>query len=83
MDLLKKTTILFTTKQHLHLVRVAKRRGLSLGELIRSACQAQYGAVSEEDRLVAVGELRELNLPVGTPAEMKLQSVPDAGKFPS
>ncbi len=49
MGLIKKTTILFSPALHAHLTETAKRRGMSLGELVRAACEAQYGIVSSED----------------------------------
>jgi hypothetical protein len=78
MELVKKTTILFSPRLHQHLSRLARQRGVSLGELVRAACKAQYGYVSPEDRLRAARELRSLRLPVDTPTKMKRQSVPGA-----
>jgi hypothetical protein len=76
MALSKKTTILFSPDLHAHLVEVARHRRVSLGELVRSACEARYGAVSKEERLRAVEKLRRLELPVGSVRTMKRQSVP-------
>lgn len=76
MELSKKTTILFSPDLHEHLVRIAKRRKTSLGDLVRLACEAQYGLVSKEERLRAVEEIARLNLPVGSVRQMKRQSVP-------
>lgn len=76
MDLTKKTTILFPPSLHAHLVRVAEQQGISLGELVRTACTRLYGRGSIEDRLRAVEVLARLALPVGTPGEMKRESVP-------
>ncbi len=76
MELSKKTTILFPPDLHSELVRLAKRRGKSLGELVRSACEREYGLASREERLAAVVELASLDLPVGTPEEMARESVP-------
>lgn len=78
MELSKKTTILLSPDFHSHLARVAKKRGVSLGQLIREACEAHYGSVSAEDRLQAVRQLADLNLPVSDPQTMKRESVPDA-----
>lgn len=78
MELEKKTTILFPAKLHLHLTRVAKKKGVSLGHLVRLACEDRYGKNGLEDRLKAVAELRALALPVDTPRAMKKQSVPAA-----
>jgi len=76
MELSKKTTILFPPDLHEHLVQIARRQGRSLGELVRLACESQYGLVSKEERLRAVEEIGRLNLPVGDVREMKRQSVP-------
>lgn len=76
MELSKKTTILFPPGLQERLTQLAAQRGTSLGNLVRSACEAEYGESSPEDRLAAVGELAELELPVGTPDEMAAESVP-------
>jgi predicted DNA-binding protein len=78
MELSKKTTILFSPETHERLTDLAARRGKSLGELVREACVAQYGLVDAETRVAAVATLTALSLPVGTPREMKEESVPDA-----
>lgn len=77
MELVKKTTILFSPELHAHLTRLADQRETSLGELVRSACEQVYGRVSPEHRLEAVAALGDLALPVGTPADMKQESVPE------
>lgn len=77
MELSKKTTILFPPDLHERLSRLAAQKGISLGELVRNACEKQYGIVSREDRLAAVRKLAALKLPVRDPGEMKLESVPD------
>ena len=76
MELTKKTTILLSPDLHEHLTRTAKERNRSLGQLVREACEIQYGHVSTEDRVRAVQELRRLSLPVGSPRTMKRESVP-------
>lgn len=76
MELSKKTTILFPPKLHEHLVAVARRRGVSVGHLVRAACEAQYGSFTEEERLQALEELVSLSLPVGPPRRMVAESVP-------
>lgn len=78
MELIKKTTILFSPELHERLCRLAAARGISLGELVRSACVRQYGIATPEERLQAVRELAALELPVAEPGEMKRQSVPAA-----
>ena len=76
MELSKKTTILLSPDLYNHLVRTAKARDTSLGQLVREACEARYGLVSTEERLRAVKALRRLSLPVGSPRRMKRESVP-------
>ena len=76
MELSKKTTILLSPDLYAHLVRTGRARHKSLGQLVREACEAQYGHVSGEDRLRAVDELQRLSLPVGSPRKMKQESVP-------
>ncbi|MFC1708398.1 hypothetical protein ACFL59_16520 [Planctomycetota bacterium] len=76
MELSKKTTILFSRQLHQHLKRLARRRGTSIGSLVREACERQYGFESADEKLQAVEALRRLALPVGSPADMKRQSVP-------
>lgn len=79
MELTKKTTILFSPELHRRLSILAARRGRSLGELVREACELQYGVVGSSAQLEAVTALAGLELPVGTPEELKRQSVPTAG----
>ena len=76
MELSKKTTILFSPELHERLARLAEQRRTSIGDLVRTAVEQQYGLVSKEERLAAVSALGELNLPVGSPEEMEMESVP-------
>jgi hypothetical protein len=80
MELTKKTTILLPPDLHEQLTLLARERRVSVGHLIRSACRKQYSMVPKEERLCAVRELCRLNLPVGTVARMKRESIagPDA-----
>ena len=75
MELMKKTTILFSPQQHTLLTQLAKQRGVSLGQIVREACEAHYGAASPENRLKAVKALGKLELPVADVATMKRESV--------
>jgi predicted DNA-binding protein len=77
MELTKKTTILFSPELHRRLTELAARRGRSLGDLVREACEVQYGVVGGHDQMAAVNALASLRLPVGTPAAMKQESVPE------
>jgi predicted DNA-binding protein len=71
-----KTTILLTPSLHERLSRLARARGVSMGQLIRSAVEAQYGVSDPEERRAAVAALGALSLPVDTPQVMKAESVP-------
>ncbi len=75
MELSRKTTILLSPDLHDHLTEIARRRGTSLGQLVREACEARYGLVSAEERSSAVDELAGLRLPVAAVSRMKRQSV--------
>jgi len=76
MELTHKTTILFPPDLHEQLTRLARQLGTSLGDLVRRACEKQYGIVSRNERVEAVHQLEALSLPVGSPEEMKRESVP-------
>lgn len=78
MELSKKTTILFTPAEHRRLTELAERRGVSLGAMVREACSTMYGIADAEARTAAVASLAALHLPVGSPRDMKRESVPDA-----
>ncbi len=76
MELSKKTTILFPPDLHERLSRLAAQKRVSLGELVRTACEKEYGIVSKEDRIQAVQSLAGLELPVDDVEKMKQESVP-------
>ncbi len=79
MDLLtKKTTILFKTELYDDLTTLARQRKVSVGELIREACRSQYFLTTRQERLSIVDQIAAMNLPVGTPEEMEMESVPVA-----
>ena len=79
MELSQKTTILFSPELHRRLVALAAHRGVSMGQLVREACEIQYGAPDTEVRREAVQALAGLSLPVGEPRVMKEESVPSQG----
>ncbi len=81
MELTKKTTILFPPELHRRLSNLAARRGRSLGDLVREACELQYGVVGSSAQVKAVRELARLELPVGTPEEIKRELVPGADEL--
>lgn len=77
MELSKKTTILLTEELHERLTGLAKLEGVSLGELVRRACESQYGIISREDRVKAVRSLAALDLPVADVQTMARESTPE------
>lgn len=79
MELSKKTTILFSPELHRRLSRLAASRGVSLGELVREACEVRYGVAGTPGRIEAAGRLAALGLPVASPEAMKRESVPGPG----
>ncbi len=74
MELSKKTTILFSPELHRRLAALATKRGSSLGDLVREACEAQYGIMGSPERADAARALAALHLPVGSTDEMKRDS---------
>ncbi len=77
MEPTKKTTILLSPELHARLTELAAQRGTSMGAVVREACIVQYGLVDSDTMLGAVSALSALSLPVGSPAEMKQESVID------
>lgn len=77
MELSKKTTILLSPELHRRLAELAEQRGVSMGRLVREACESQYGIVDSDTRRDAVEALAVMDLPVGEPEEMERESVPD------
>lgn len=82
MALERKTTILLSPALHMRLTTLARHRGASMGSLIRDAVEAQYGLTTAEERLDAVRALEAMALPVGSPAEMKAESVDAPTELP-
>ena len=74
--LTKKTTILFRPELHRRLMRLAEQRDTSLGELVRSACEKQYGIGGSRERIAAVRAIGAMALPVCAPGQMKRESQP-------
>jgi hypothetical protein len=72
MELSKKTTILFSPRLPHRLAQIAAQRRTSIGELVRSACERQYGLVAaDEDRFAAARALARSRLPVADVRAMK------------
>ena len=69
-------TFLLSPDLHARLTALGEQEGVSLGELVRRACERQYGLVAPTERLAAVTALEEMALPVGDVASMKQESEP-------
>jgi predicted transcriptional regulator len=82
MELTHKTTILLSEALHRQLTQLARERGQSLGELVRQACERQYGMTDRRGRLAAVEALEAMRLPVGSIEEMIAESVADPPDLP-
>jgi predicted transcriptional regulator len=82
MALSHKTTILLSETLHRRLMQLAQERGKSLGELVRQACERQYGLSDERARLAAVEALGLMRLPVGPVEEMIAESLADPQDLP-
>ena len=80
-NLSKKTTILLQPELHRRLTRLAEQRRTSLGQLMRSACEKQYGWGGSAEQLAAARAIGALDLPVGDPSDMKRQSQPEPEDF--
>jgi len=77
----RKATIEFPEDLYIQLSHTAKRRRVSVAQLVRDACDAQYSTVTRKQRLEAVRKLGRLNLPVGPVEEMIRESVPDPAEL--
>lgn len=72
----KRTTILLQPELHRRLASLAAQRRTSIGELIRSAVERQYGLGGNPERLSAARALAALSLSVASPSAMKRESAP-------
>jgi hypothetical protein len=79
MRLTHKTTVLLSEGLHRQLSQLAQERG---HELVRQACERQYGMADTEARLAAVEALAALRLPVGPVEQMIAESVADPRDLP-
>ena len=84
MELTKKTTILFPPDLYGRMAKLAEQRHSSVGELVRDACRTQYpySAATKAERLALVERMATMNLPVGTPEEMKREYVAELTPLP-
>jgi predicted DNA-binding protein len=82
MRLTHKTTVLLSERLHRQLSQLAAERGQSMGELVRQACERQYGMADVNARLAAVEALRSMRLPVGPVEQMIAESVAEPQDLP-
>jgi hypothetical protein len=83
MRLTHKTTVLLSEGLHRQLSQLAQERGQSLGELVRQACERQYGMADTDARLAAVEAIEAMRLPVGPIEQMIAESVADPQDLPA
>ncbi len=76
-ELTKKATILFSPLFYKHLKQVAKHNKVSVGHLVRQACEQQYGIINSSIRKDALEKLKSFSLPVDDVKTIKKQSVLD------
>lgn len=69
----KKTTILLSKRLHRRLQRLSKITNKSMGRLLRDAAERQYFAVPPDERAAAVKKMAAMQIPVGSPAEIKAE----------
>ncbi len=75
VEFTKKTTILFPPDLYRFLADVAQQRKVSVGQLVRTACESQYGFTSPEERLHALEKLSKISALVASTAQMKRESI--------
>jgi hypothetical protein len=67
----KRVEVLFDPKQYEGLEQEARRRGESVGSLVREAVERQYLLPSREERRTALKELLSIKLDIGSWEEAK------------
>ena len=67
----KRVEVLFDPQQYERLEREARRRGESVGSLVRGAVEREYLLPSREERQAALRELVSIKLDIGSWEEAK------------
>jgi hypothetical protein len=67
----KRVEVLFDPKQYAGLEQEARRRGESVGSLVREAVERQYLLPSREERRTALKDLLSIKLDIGSWEEAK------------
>jgi len=81
MALTKKTIVLFPPELHRRLTLIAAERHTSMADLVRRACEREYGCATREEKLAAVKRMTSLRLPISDIEQMKRESRPDPRDF--
>ena len=83
MALTKKTMVLFPPELHRRLTLIAAERQTSMADLVRRACEREYGSggATREEKLAAVRRIASLNLPVCDVEQMERESLPEPNSF--
>jgi hypothetical protein len=82
MELSKKLTILITPELHEILTTQSQQSGRSIGELVRAACEREYGKAAIARRLAALDRLFHLDLPVSDVETMTKESIAEPKPLP-
>ena len=77
----KRVEVLFDPKQYAGLEQEARRRGESVGSLVREAVERQYLLPSREERRTALRDLLSIKLDIGSWEEAKEEII--RGKMPA
>jgi hypothetical protein len=75
MEPTKKATILFSRELYRRMTQIAEQRGTSLSDLVRRACEREYGRTPREEKIAAIRRMSQLGLPVADVRHMKRESV--------
>jgi hypothetical protein len=67
----KRVEVLFDPKQYASLEEEARRRGKSVGSLVREAVEREYLVPSQQERKAALKELLSIKLDIGSWEEAK------------
>ncbi|GIW60648.1 MAG: CopG family transcriptional regulator [Nitrososphaerota archaeon] len=73
--LTKRVQVLLSSEQYKRLETIARTRGTSIGALIRDAIEKLYFQPSQEERLQAVRNLANFELPVSDWEQMERESM--------
>ncbi len=77
----KRVQVLFSKEKHLLLESLARRRGASVGALIRKAVEEQYLKGQRGNRMSILDRISKMNLPVSDWKKMEKEILLGAAKI--